>query len=108
MTAPDRSRVRRLLRRTLGDVFALGYLAVCAALLVWAFVATALDDSGESMAGVIPLLATAPTGFVLFLLLPEGLVPGIAALVAGALVNAVVIGWCARTLRRGDRPDRAS
>ncbi|WNI29677.1 response regulator transcription factor [Streptomyces sp. ITFR-6] len=36
------------------------YLGACAVLLVWALVVTAVDSSGESMAGVIPVLATAP------------------------------------------------
>ncbi len=50
--------------RNLRNPFALGYLALCLALLVWALVVTIADDSGESMAGVIPLLATAPTSLV--------------------------------------------
>lgn len=40
------------------------YLVVRVVLLVWALMATAGDSSGESMAGVIPLLATAPAGLV--------------------------------------------
>ncbi|EFE68247.1 MULTISPECIES: SCO4225 family membrane protein [Streptomyces] len=105
MTDSGRSFPRRL-RHVLGDVFSLVYLALCAALLVWALVASALDDTGESMAGVIPLLATAPVSLLL-LLLPGGLASVIVAVVVGALVNAAVIGWCARALRRGGRPDPA-
>ncbi|MFJ9021015.1 SCO4225 family membrane protein [Streptomyces sp. NPDC102259] len=97
-------RLRRSLGHALGDVFARGYLALCAVLLVWAIVVTAGDSSGESMAGVVPLLATAPGGFVL-LVLPDGVAMFVVAVVFGALVNATVIGWCARALRRGERPD---
>ncbi|MEU1517368.1 hypothetical protein ABZ490_35335 [Streptomyces sp. NPDC005811] len=87
------------LRHALTDVFALAYLAVCAGLLVWALVVTALDDSGESMAGVVPLLATAPASLVL-VVLPDHVSMIVLAIALGALVNATVIGWCARMLRR--------
>ncbi|GAA2287894.1 hypothetical protein GCM10010145_68110 [Streptomyces ruber] len=107
MTDPGRSFPRRLRHAAAGNIFALAYVAVCAALLVWALVVTAADSSGESsMAVVIPLLATAPVSFVL-LMLPDSLAMLIAAVVLGALVNAAVIGWCARALRRGGRPDPA-
>ncbi|MCF4136375.1 hypothetical protein L1856_05030 [Streptomyces sp. Tue 6430] len=59
------------------------------------------------MAIIFPLLATAPTSFVLFLL-PGGLATVVAVVVLGALVNAAVIGWCARVLRRGVPSDPAS
>ncbi|MCT9075138.1 SCO4225 family membrane protein [Streptomyces fulvoviolaceus] len=88
------------LRHALTDVVALVYLAVCAVLLVWALVVTATDSSDESMAGVIPLLATAPFSLV-FLALPDGAVMFVVAVAFGALVNATVIGWCSRALRRG-------
>ncbi|MFS8200356.1 SCO4225 family membrane protein [Streptomyces sp. CWNU-52B] len=100
----SRSSPRRLGRRLghlLGDVFALSYLAVCAALLVWAIVVTAGDSSDESMAGVIPVFATAPASLVPFLMLPGGVVLFVASVVFGALLNALVIGWCSRALRRG-------
>ncbi|MFC9290539.1 SCO4225 family membrane protein [Streptomyces sp. NPDC057052] len=106
MTDPRRSVTRRL-RRTLGNAFALAYLALCTALFVWAVAVSVADDSGESMALIFPLLATAPTSFVLFLL-PGGLVTVVAVVVLGALVNAAVIGWCAGVLRRGARSDPAS
>ncbi len=107
MTDPGRSVPRRLRRAAVGNVFALVYVAVCAALLVWALAVTAADSSGESsLAVIIPLLATAPVSFVL-LVLPGGLAMLIAAVVLGALVNAAVIAWCARALRRGGRPDPA-
>ncbi|MGX1271482.1 SCO4225 family membrane protein [Streptomyces phaeoluteigriseus] len=98
-TGFGRSLFRRL-RHVLGDFVALGYLAVCVVLLVWAIVATAADDSGESMAAVIPLLATAPGSF-LFLVLPDGGPMLLLAVVLGALINATIIGWCSRALRRG-------
>ncbi|MDH2393472.1 hypothetical protein QCN29_32855 [Streptomyces sp. HNM0663] len=102
----DRPFTRRL-RRTHSEAAALVYLAVCAVLLVWALVATMGDDSGESMAGVIPLLATAPASLVL-LVLPDEPVWFITAVALGAEVNAVVIGWCARALRRSNGPGPAS
>ncbi len=102
----DRPFIRRL-RRTHSEAAALFYLASCAVLLVWALVTTMGDDSGESMAGVIPLLATAPGSLVL-LVLPDDPLWFIAAVALGAEVNAAVIGWCARALRRGDGPGPAS
>ena len=106
MTGSGRS-LPRCLRHVLGDVAALVYLAVCAVLLVWALVVTLGDSSGESMAGVIPLLATAPVSFVL-VVLPDHTSMLVVAVVAGALVNAALIGWCSRALRRGGRPDPES
>ncbi|MFE6162960.1 SCO4225 family membrane protein [Streptomyces sp. NPDC056486] len=91
---PDRRRPKA------GAIIAIAYLAVCAALLVWALVVTAADSSDESMAGVIPLLATAPASFVL-LVLPDGAAMVILAVAVGALVNAAIINWCARALSRG-------
>ncbi|MFE5667223.1 SCO4225 family membrane protein [Streptomyces niveus] len=96
----------RRLRHALSDVFALGYLVVCAGLMIWVLVVTVTDDSGESMAGVIPALATAPFSLVM-LALPESTLGIVASVVFGALVNATVIGLCARALRRGNRPDPA-
>ncbi|MFE6825004.1 SCO4225 family membrane protein [Streptomyces sp. NPDC057690] len=103
---PRRPRHRLFHRvgQALGNVFALVYLALCAGLLVWAIVVSAVDTSDESMAGVIPLLATAPGCFV-FIVLPDGIAMFVLAVVFGALVNAAVIGCCARALRRGERPD---
>ncbi|MFJ8971400.1 MULTISPECIES: SCO4225 family membrane protein [Streptomyces] len=84
-------------------VFGSVYLGVCAVLLVWATVVTVGDSSDESMAGVIPFLAAAPTSFV-FLALPANGVVFFTAVLAGAAINAVIIGWCTRALRRGGRP----
>ncbi|MFJ2817357.1 SCO4225 family membrane protein [Streptomyces sp. NPDC087294] len=101
MTDPTtRPRPTRRLRHLLTDGVALVYLGVCAALLIWTFAVTVFDDTGESMAGVIPMLATAPTSLV-FLVLPDQAWSFVVAVVFGALVNATVIGWCSRTLRAG-------
>ncbi|MFK4100687.1 SCO4225 family membrane protein [Streptomyces sp. NPDC019531] len=89
------------LRKYLTTPAALIYLGLCAALLIWALAVTIGDTSDESMAGVIPLLATAPFSLVL-LALPEGLAMLVLSVTFGALVNAAFIGWCARTLRRGN------
>ncbi|MFJ4855990.1 MULTISPECIES: SCO4225 family membrane protein [unclassified Streptomyces] len=97
-----RSVPRRL--RDLFGVVGLGYLVLCVVLVVWALVVTVTDSSGESMAGVIPVLATAPVSLV-FLVLPDNTVMLIAAVALGAAVNAAIIGWCARALRRGGRTD---
>jgi hypothetical protein len=96
----------RSLRHALGNVVARVYLALCAVLLVWAVVVSVGDGSDESMAGVIPLLATAPASLVL-LALPDHVAMFVVAVVFGALVNATVIGWCARALRREDGADSA-
>ncbi|WTU10080.1 hypothetical protein OG787_22695 [Streptomyces sp. NBC_00075] len=96
----------RRVRHALGDLAALVYLGICAVLLVWALVVTINDSTDESMALVIPMLATAPASFVLFFL-PDGPAMVVLAIGVGALVNATVIGWCARVLRRGPgKPDR--
>ncbi|WP_405949721.1 hypothetical protein OG588_28050 [Streptomyces prunicolor] len=92
------------LGRNLRNPFALGYLALCVALLVWTVVVSVMDDSGESMAGVVPVLATAP-GSLVFLVLPDGKAMFFVAVAIGALVNASVIGWCVRALRRGNQAD---
>jgi hypothetical protein len=107
MTGTDahaaRSPLHRL-GRNLRNPFALSYLTLCAALLVWAIVVNIPDDSDAALAGVVPLMATAPASLVL-LPLPGGAWVLIVAVVLGALVNASVIGWCARALTRGNRPD---
>ncbi|GHE83807.1 MULTISPECIES: SCO4225 family membrane protein [Streptomyces] len=102
--APAPPLLRRL-RRVLGHGLSLAYLAGCAAVTVWALVDAATDDSGESLALIFPVLATAPVGLIL-LVTPDGLPAFLLAVVLGALVNAAVIGWCARALRRGEKtPD---
>ncbi|MER7489197.1 hypothetical protein ABTY20_25470 [Streptomyces sp. NPDC126497] len=96
--------VLRGVRRALGTTAARVYLVACALLLGWALV-TASDGS---MALVVPMFATLPTSLVLLLVLPEGGAVFLLSMVLGALVNALVIGWCARTLRRGNAPDAAA
>lgn len=96
----------RRVRHALSDLAALVYLGICAVLLVWALVVTINDSTDESMALVIPMLATAPASFVLFFL-PDGPAMVVLAIGVGAMANATVIGWCARVLRRGPgKPDR--
>jgi hypothetical protein len=103
MTGPGLS-VLRGARRALGDIAARVYLTACVLLLGWALVAA----SDESMAAVIPLFATVPAGLVLLFVLPEGGTTFLLSIVLGALVNAMIIGWCARALRRGSDPDTPS
>ncbi|WP_259407829.1 SCO4225 family membrane protein [Streptomyces akebiae] len=100
--APRRPFPRR--RPGPGDLLALAYLALCVGLLVWALAASSDDGSGGSMAMVVPILATAPVGFV-WLALPDGAAMAVGAVLLGALANAAVIVWCGRALRRGRRPD---
>ncbi|MGY3205467.1 SCO4225 family membrane protein [Streptomyces sp. TE5632] len=105
-TAGDsRPSLPRRLRDRVGLV-ALAYLVLCAAVLVWAVVAIATDDSGEAMALIFPLLVTAP-GSLVVLVLPEHGSMFFASLVIGAAVNAAIISWCTSVLRRG-RPDPES
>ncbi|MEU6256690.1 hypothetical protein [Streptomyces sp. NPDC047043] len=101
MTGTDPGRtVPRRPRLSAGGTIALVYVVICAALFIWALVVSANSD--ESMAGVIPLLATAPVSLVL-LVLPDGTAMLVVAVALGALVNAAVITWCARALSRGRR-----
>ncbi|MFE4537687.1 SCO4225 family membrane protein [Streptomyces scopuliridis] len=92
--------VLRTVRDALGNVFARVYLAVCAALVVWAVVVTLADNPDGSFAGVVPTLATAPVSLIM-LVLPDHSSMLFVAIGLGALVNAVLIGWCARALSRG-------
>ncbi|NUV54035.1 hypothetical protein G6W51_14180 [Streptomyces coelicolor] len=93
---------RPLLRRLYGDTFALAYLGICAALTVWAFAASAGENEDASLAGVIPVLATAPVS-IAALALPGGPPAFVLAVAAGALVNAALIAWCSRRLCGGKR-----
>ncbi|MBV1942608.1 hypothetical protein KUF83_39665 [Streptomyces sp. BV286] len=107
MTGTDTDSGRPLPRRLLDHVgvAALVYLGVCASLLVWALVVSARETTDASMAGVIPFLATAPASFA-FLMLPANSVVFFTAIAVGAAVNAAIISWCTRALRRGGHPDR--
>jgi hypothetical protein len=102
-TSDSRRSVPRRLRDHVGAV-GLAYLGVCAVLLIWALAVTAGESTDASMAGVIPLLATAPASLVL-LVLPDYSAMFITAIALGAAVNTAIIGWCTRALRRGGRPD---
>lgn len=103
MTGPALS-VLRGARRAFGTVAARFYLVVCALLLGWALVGA----SDGSMALVIPMFATIPTSLVLLLVLPGTGTMFLLSIVLGALANALVIGWCARTLRGGGKLDTSS
>ncbi|MEU7316014.1 hypothetical protein [Streptomyces sp. NPDC007083] len=110
MTAEQRS-VPRSVRRALTTVPALLYLAVCVCLIGWAVAATAWDESGESMAGVVPTFATLPLSLIVLALpLPDGPWGFVPLLLGCALVNAVLIGWCVRALtgRSGSAPRSGS
>ncbi|MEV7425800.1 MULTISPECIES: SCO4225 family membrane protein [unclassified Streptomyces] len=89
----------RAVRRALGSVLARGYLVVCAALLVWTVVVDMGDNPDASFAGVIPIIATAPVSLIM-LVLPDHSSMFFLPVCLGALVNAVIIGWCAQALRR--------
>ncbi|MFD5872191.1 SCO4225 family membrane protein [Streptomyces sp. NPDC060322] len=80
------------------------YLIACALMLAWAILAA----SEGSMALVLPLVASAPVGILLLLVLPDGAGMFCLSIVLGALVNALVVGWCARALRRGHTPETAA
>ncbi|EMF26632.1 SCO4225 family membrane protein [Streptomyces pseudogriseolus] len=94
---PDRTLPARL-RALYGDPFALAYLGACAALTAWALAASAGHNEDASLAGVIPVLATAPVS-VIALALPGGAPSFVLAVASGALVNGAVVGWCGRRLR---------
>ena len=107
MPSTDANAARSPLHRlgqNLRNPFALGYLGLCVAIVIWMVVVTVIDDQGGSMAAVVPLLATAPASLVV-LALPGGKAALIVGVVIGALVNASVIGWCARALGRGNQSD---
>lgn len=103
MTPPPTARsALHAVRRALTSVFALLYLAVCAGLLVWAVVVSSLDDPDASLAGVVPILATAPVSLIV-LCLPDHASMLYLAVGLGAVADALFIGGCARVLRRGPR-----
>ncbi len=93
---------RPLLSRLYGDPFALAYLGICAALTVWALASSTAEHEDASLAGVIPVLATAPVS-IAALALPSGAPAFVLAVALGALVNAAAITWCSRRLRGGRR-----
>ncbi|MDJ1131850.1 SCO4225 family membrane protein [Streptomyces iconiensis] len=93
-------RFGRFLRRALSTVLARVYLAVCAGLLIWALVESSRDTADASLAGVWPLIATAPVSMIM-IVLPDDVSMFVIPVIIGALVNAVLIGWCASALRQG-------
>lgn len=101
MPAPVRAFLRGI-RGALGTLAARLYLIAFALIFGWALVSSR-DD--ESMAAVIPLFATVPSSVVLLFTLPETDWTFVASILLGAVFNALIIGWCARVLRRGNRPD---
>ena len=58
------------------------------------------DSPDASLAGVVPLFATAPVSLVVFAL-PDHMSMLVVAVALGALVNTLFIGLCVRALRRG-------
>ncbi|MFC9648816.1 MULTISPECIES: SCO4225 family membrane protein [unclassified Streptomyces] len=92
--------VLRTVRLALGSVLARVYLGVIAALAIWAVVVSVGDNPDASFAGVVPLIATAPVS-LLVIVLPDHTSMIFFAIGLGALVNAVLIGWCARALGQG-------
>lgn len=104
MTDPEPARpVLRAVRGAYGSVLARIYLAACLILLVWSVVVSSGDQPDASMAAVWPMMATAPVSLVV-LVLPDHVSMLFVAVVLGALVNAGIIGLCARALRRGPAP----
>ncbi|MDT0379025.1 hypothetical protein RM572_09605 [Streptomyces sp. DSM 42041] len=104
MTAPAASRPspgRRALSLVAGNRISQVYLLIVLALLVWVAVDTTLvHQEDASFASVVPMLATLPWGFAVALL-PDGSTAGFfAVVVAGALINAALIGLVAGR-RRG-------
>ncbi|MGK5446081.1 SCO4225 family membrane protein [Streptomyces radiopugnans] len=99
-----RRRVRRVASAVAGTWTARAYLALCGSLLVWVLAdAFLVSHEDASMAGVVPLLATAPLS-MLFLLAPgEGILTYLSVVVVSALANAALINWCVRALGRGGR-----
>lgn len=95
-------RATRVLRHALGSVFARVYLVAIVLMSGWAVVVSLADNPDASFAGVVPLIATLPVS-MLVVVLPDHWSMIFLPIALGALVNAFVIGWCARALT-GRRP----
>ncbi|MFJ2261570.1 SCO4225 family membrane protein [Streptomyces sp. NPDC087844] len=91
----------KLIGTIAGNRYSIGYLAVCAVLLLWAVGdATLVDHEDGSFAAVIPLLATAPVSMAA-LALPDGWTAGLfVASAVGAVVNAWLISKMVGAKRR--------
>ncbi|MDH2408541.1 SCO4225 family membrane protein [Streptomyces chitinivorans] len=99
-----RRRVRRVASAVAGTWAARAYLALCGALLVWVLAdAFLVRHEDASMAGVVPLLATAPLSVLLLLAPWEGIPAYVSVVVVSALANAALVNWCARVLGRDGR-----
>lgn len=96
---------QRMLTAVAGNRASRAYLTLCAGLIIWVWVDTTLvHQEGASLAGIFPLLVTAPAS-MLIAVVPEGSVLGYyLVVVAAALVNAGLIGLCVRHLRGGHHP----
>ncbi|MFF2187974.1 SCO4225 family membrane protein [Streptomyces sp. NPDC058155] len=93
------NRAVRALRHALSNVFARVYLVAVVLMSGWAVVVTLGDNPDASFAGVVPVIATLPVS-LLVLLPPDNWSMIFLPVALGALVNATVIGWCARALNR--------
>ncbi|WP_037732786.1 SCO4225 family membrane protein [Streptomyces megasporus] len=102
--------VRRALAAVAGTWTARGYLALCAALLLWTlFDAAFVHHEDASFAGVFPLLATAPPSLLMISVLPwEGTAFYLSVCAVSALINAAVLNWCVRAMRRFRNPAEGS
>ena len=97
---PHTSPGRRALGLMAGNRISQVYLLVVLALLVWTAVdSTLVQQQDASFAGVFPMLATLPWGLAVALL-PDGSTLGFfAVVIAGALINATLIGLIVRHAR---------
>ncbi|MFP8963060.1 SCO4225 family membrane protein [Streptomyces nanhaiensis] len=99
-----RRRVRRAVSAVAGTWTARAYLALCGALLLWVSAdAFLVSHEDASMAGVVPVLATAPLSMLLLVAPGEGILTYLSIVVVSALANAALINWCVRALGRGGR-----
>ncbi|WP_314172071.1 SCO4225 family membrane protein [Streptomyces winkii] len=105
----DRGGWRRILSAATDNWLSRGYLAVCAALLIWTVADAVLgNNEGPSIAAVWPIFATLPTSFLVVLLaggagflLPSAVtLPLFVILLAvAAVINATLLGLLLRWLR---------
>lgn len=105
----DRSSWQRILSAATDNWLSRGYLAGCAALLIWTVADAAFgSNEGPSFAGIWPIFVTLPTSFLVVLLaggigflLPSAVTLPIFAilLAAAALCNATLLGLLRRWVR---------
>ena len=96
----EQRSTKRILTAATDNWFSRGYLALCAALLVWvAADSLFVEHADASFAGVWPLLATAPTSLLAMAVGPSS-PPAFFVLVAlAAYVNATLLGLLVRSVR---------